>query len=137
MRASHSAAYAIPSADPSSAASPFIPGPVRRDEAGSFLGRLPEPPSPRESTRPEMRGLRVVVERAGLSWEGARKHLDSEGWRPELERNRKLLLEQGLWGVPSFRLVGEDGEPDYCTWGQDRIWRVEEEIRRRRGTPGS
>jgi len=82
-------------------------------------------------------GLRVVVERAGLSWEGARKHLDSEGWRPELEENRKLLLEQGLWGVPSFRLVGEDGEPDYCTWGQDRIWRVEEEIRRRLGTPGS
>jgi 2-hydroxychromene-2-carboxylate isomerase len=82
-------------------------------------------------------GLHIVVERAGLSWAEARKHLDSEGWRPELEGNRKLLLEHGLWGVPSFRLVGEDGEPDYCTWGQDRIWRVEEEIRRRLGTPAS
>jgi 2-hydroxychromene-2-carboxylate isomerase len=76
-------------------------------------------------------GLRIVVERAGLSWEEARRHLDGEGWRPELEGNRKLLLEHGLWGVPSFRLVGEDSTSDYCTWGQDRIWRVEEEIRRR------
>jgi hypothetical protein len=24
-------------------------------------------------------------------------------------------------------------EPDFCTWGQDRIWRVEEEIRSRLG----
>jgi 2-hydroxychromene-2-carboxylate isomerase len=78
-------------------------------------------------------GLRIVVERAGLSWEHARKHLDNEDWREELEQNRLALLEHGLWGVPSFRLVGEDGEPDFCTWGQDRIWRVEQEIRRRLG----
>jgi 2-hydroxychromene-2-carboxylate isomerase len=37
----------------------------------------------------------------------------------------------GLWGVPSFRLLGRPGEPDYSTWGQDRLWRVEQEIRRR------
>jgi 2-hydroxychromene-2-carboxylate isomerase len=72
-------------------------------------------------------GLRHVVERAGLSWEEARQHLDREGWREELEENRRVLLECGLWGVPSCRLR----EPDFCTWGQDRIWRVEEEIRRR------
>ena len=76
-------------------------------------------------------GLRTVVRRAGLAWEEARPHLDSEGWAEELEANRRLLLELGLWGVPSFRLLGEGGEPDFCTWGQDRIWRVEEEIRRR------
>jgi hypothetical protein len=33
--------------------------------------------------------------------------------------------------VPSFRLLGRSGEPDYSTWGQDRLWRVEQEIRRR------
>jgi 2-hydroxychromene-2-carboxylate isomerase len=37
----------------------------------------------------------------------------------------------GLWGVPSFRLLGRDGEPDYSSWGQDRLWRVEQEIRPR------
>jgi 2-hydroxychromene-2-carboxylate isomerase len=78
-------------------------------------------------------GLQLVVERAGLSWEDARKHLDNDDWREELEQNRLALEGHGLWGVPSFRLVGEGGEPDFCTWGQDRIWRVEQEIRRRLG----
>ena len=76
-------------------------------------------------------GLRLVVERAGLAWEEARAHLDREGWREELEANRKQLFALGLWGVPSFRLLGRPGEPDYSTWGQDRLWRVEQEIRRR------
>jgi 2-hydroxychromene-2-carboxylate isomerase len=81
-------------------------------------------------------GLRLVVERAGLSWEAALEHLDQGGWQPELEENRERLFELGLWGVPSFCLLGEGGEPDYCTWGQDRIWRIEQEIRRRLGAAG-
>jgi len=77
-------------------------------------------------------GLRLVVERAGLGWEEAQAHLDREGWREELEVNREQLFALGLWGVPSFRLLGRSpGEPDYSTWGQDRLWRVEQEIRRR------
>jgi len=78
-------------------------------------------------------GLRRVVERAGLEWEPARQQLEASAWREELEANRKELLAMGLWGVPSFRLIGAAGAPDFCTWGQDRIWRVEEEIRRRLG----
>jgi len=76
-------------------------------------------------------GLRRVVERAGLSWDGARPHLDAEAWRDALEENRRILFKNGLWGVPSFRLLGEGAEPDFCTWGQDRIWLVEEMVRRR------
>jgi 2-hydroxychromene-2-carboxylate isomerase len=75
-------------------------------------------------------GLRFVVERAGLAWDEARAHLDRPGWRDELERNRQALLELGLWGVPSFRLGG-GSLPPYTTWGQDRLWRVEQEILRR------
>jgi len=82
-------------------------------------------------------GLRTVVERAGLSWEEAREHLDGESWREEIEENRRRLFDMGLWGVPSFRLRGPEGTPDFCTWGQDRIWRVEEEIRRRVGSPAT
>jgi 2-hydroxychromene-2-carboxylate isomerase len=75
-------------------------------------------------------GLRSVVERAGLPWAEARAHLDRPGWQEELEENRRALFDLGLWGVPSFRLSG-GGEPPYTTWGQDRLWRVEQEIRRR------
>jgi len=76
-------------------------------------------------------GLRAVAERAGLSFEEARAGLDGEGWRDELETNRRQLLALGLWGVPSFRVLGPAGAPDYATWGQDRLWRVEQELRRR------
>lgn len=76
-------------------------------------------------------GLRVVVTAAGLSWEEATLHLDREGWRPELEANREDMFAMGLWGVPSYRLRGPAGSPDFYTWGQDRLWLVEREIRRR------
>jgi len=75
-------------------------------------------------------GLRFAAERAGLAWEEARAHLDRDGWRDELEKNREQLFALGLWGVPSFRVLGGAGEP-YATWGQDRLWRVEQEIARR------
>ena len=75
-------------------------------------------------------GLRFVVERAGLAWDEAREHLDGESWRAELEENRRALFALGLWGVPSFCLRGDDGEALYSTWGQDRLWRVEQEIQR-------
>lgn len=76
--------------------------------------------------------LRHVVETAGLSWDAAQLQLDSEEFRDELEANRRLLYDElGLWGVPSFRLRGPEGEPDLSVWGQDRLWLVAAEIRRR------
>lgn len=91
-------------------------------------------------------GLRTVVERAGLDWEEARTRLSEPAagmkadgdWQTELEANRAALFALGLWGVPSFRLVGRPGEPDFCTWGQDRLWCIEAEVRTRleqRGLP--
>jgi len=77
-------------------------------------------------------GLRAVVEAAGLSFEEAQEHLDGDDWREELEANRRLMYDElGLWGVPSYRLRGPAGEPDLCAWGQDRLWLVAAEIRRR------
>ena len=70
------------------------------------------------------RGLRRIVEEAGLDWSEGRGYLDDPAWREEAERNREELFELGLWGVPSFR-VGS-----VATWGQDRLWVLEDEYRR-------
>ncbi len=75
-------------------------------------------------------GVRFVVERAGLAWNDALPRLDGDGWRAELEANRVAMFELGLWGVPSFALRDASGVALYSTWGQDRIWRVEQEIER-------
>jgi len=80
-------------------------------------------------------GLRRVTEAAGLSFEEARAMFENETWREELERNRRILYDElGLWGVPSYRLHGPGDEPDLCVWGQDRLWLVAAEIRRRLGS---
>jgi len=76
-------------------------------------------------------GLRRVVEEAGLSFDEARSALEKDDWREELEDNRRTMYEElGLWGVPSYRLQ-EEGKPDFSVWGQDRLWLIAAEIRRR------
>ena len=70
------------------------------------------------------RGLRRIVESAGLDWAEGRRYLEDPAWREEAERNREELFDLGLWGVPSFR-VGS-----VAVWGQDRLWVVEDEYRR-------
>lgn len=76
------------------------------------------------------RGLRRVVEDAGLDWGEARKRLGEPGWEDELERNRLSMYAAGLWGVPSFRLLDATGEQVLALWGQDRLWLVAREIQR-------
>ena len=77
-------------------------------------------------------GLRHVVERAGLSFEEAKTIVDNNDWQAELEVNRLAMYnEMGLWGVPCFRIIGPAGEPDFSTWGNDRLWLAAAEIRRR------
>ncbi len=71
------------------------------------------------------RGLRKIVERAGLDWAGARKALDDPSWRETAEVNREALFAHGLWGVPSFAVKGQA----HAWWGQDRLWLVERDIR--------
>ncbi|KAL4882733.1 hypothetical protein BJY04DRAFT_186772 [Aspergillus karnatakaensis] len=64
--------------------------------------------------------LQSVIQRAGLAWE------DSKGWLVNgidtvfAEANLEALFEAGLWGVPSFRCGA------LTTWGQDRLWMVDQ-----------
>jgi 2-hydroxychromene-2-carboxylate isomerase len=54
-----------------------------------------------------------------------------------VERNQNEMVEGlGLWGVPSFRLSGPEGEPALAVWGQDRLWFIAAEIKRRASLRG-
>lgn len=66
------------------------------------------------------RGLKHIVEAAGLDWSQARAQLGTDGWRAAAETNRLEMMSYGIWGVPSFR-IGET-----AVWGQDRLWAVED-----------
>ncbi len=76
------------------------------------------------------RGLKRVVEAAGLDWREARTHLGETEWESLLEDNRLSMYEGGLWGVPSFRVIDAEGNVQLEIWGQDRLWLVAREIRR-------
>lgn len=78
------------------------------------------------------KGLRKAVEAAGLSWIDAEAQLEDDRWKPMIEGfQTEMNKELGVWGVPSFRLSGPENEPDLIVWGQDRLWLVAKEIRRR------
>ena len=76
------------------------------------------------------RGMRHVVEAAGLPWAEAKGQLGNDAWRDEIEANRLAMYDFGLWGVPSFRLIDGAGETLLRVWGQDRLWLVAREIQR-------
>jgi 2-hydroxychromene-2-carboxylate isomerase len=68
-------------------------------------------------------GLRKIVERSGLNWSQAKNLLGQDEWRTVAEKNRAEMMSRGIWGVPSFR-VGET-----ITWGQDRLWVIEDALK--------
>lgn len=76
--------------------------------------------------------MKRAVEEAGLDWSEARERLGNNDWKATVEQYQDEMVEgMGLWGVPSFRLSGPNSEPDLEVWGQDRLWLVAAEIRRR------
>ena len=77
------------------------------------------------------KGLQTVAANAGLEWQPLQASAQAGDWEPILERNLTAMLEADLWGVPSFRVSGGKLGTAYVCWGQDRIWRVENEIARR------
>ena len=79
------------------------------------------------------KGLKTVVEKAGLDWGQAKNIVGRPGWEDLLESNRLAMYEAGLWGVPSFRLLDENNEQILALWGQDRLWLFAREIQRQLG----
>lgn len=76
----------------------------------------------------KLQGIQHVVNAAGLDWEEAQKHLNDDNWQELLEQNRLSMYEFGSWGVPSYRLLDENGKEVLSVWGQDRLWLVAKRI---------
>ena len=76
-------------------------------------------------------GLRQVAANAGLDWSDLQAASRDADWSALLDDNLNAMLDAGLWGVPSFRVTGGADGDAYACWGQDRIWRVENEIAKR------
>ena len=76
------------------------------------------------------KGMKEVVESAGLEWLEAQQVIGRDGWQDELEANRLAMYEFGSWGVPSFRLLDASGNQIVGLWGQDRLWLFAREIKR-------
>lgn len=74
------------------------------------------------------KGLRAVVTTAGIDWDTLEQASRQEDWEAILENNLNTMLAEDLWGVPSFRVSGGNKDAPFACWGQDRIWRVENEI---------
>lgn len=76
------------------------------------------------------RGMKTVVENAGLSWDAAKDIMGNKDWHEELEANRLAMYEFDSWGVPSYRLLDARGHQVLGVWGQDRLWLVAREVQR-------
>ena len=76
-------------------------------------------------------GLQQVANKAGIDWNTLQLAAQDTDWEAILEDNLRTMLESNLWGVPSFRISGGRNDRAYACWGQDRIWRLENEIARR------
>jgi 2-hydroxychromene-2-carboxylate isomerase len=79
-------------------------------------------------------GLKTACERAGLDWDEAAEIVDNDDWEVWAEENRQDMMKSDLWGVPSFRLLDENGDELYSAWGRDRIWLLAHEIQKALGS---
>jgi len=73
-------------------------------------------------------GLKRVTANADIDWKNLQQAAPGTDWEVVLEDNLSDMLAAGLWGVPSFRVTGGNDDTTFACWGQDRIWRVENEI---------
>ena len=100
----------------------------------ALLGRLLRLAFAEGVSLASLRGMRQGVEEAGLDWGEAQQVIGNDNWQAQTaEFQQEMVESMGLWGVPSYRLSGPGDESDLAVWGQDRLWLVAAEIRRRAG----
>ncbi len=109
----------------------LYPHAVEQNRGNAFLSAFLQAAFFRSISTNNQRGLKWVCEEAGLNWKEAKKHIGAPGWEEVLEQNRLAMYEFGLWGVPSYRLLDDNGEVLLALWGQDRLWLVARTIQDR------
>lgn len=75
--------------------------------------------------------LKKIVRELDLSWDEIKNDLGKRKWKKVLDENLNEMYEGNCWGVPSFRITDENYENPFYQWGQDRLWLIEEEIKKR------
>lgn len=68
--------------------------------------------------------LRKGLQRAGIDPNQTNLASPADSALNYAEANREALSDLGLWGVPSYQLGG------LAVWGQDRLWLIDEALRR-------
>jgi 2-hydroxychromene-2-carboxylate isomerase len=68
------------------------------------------------------KGLRLMVERAGLDWQQARLRLNHDSWQVWAQQNLAEMYGNDLWGVPSLTYGNTR------VFGQDRLECIEQVI---------
>jgi 2-hydroxychromene-2-carboxylate isomerase len=67
-------------------------------------------------------GLKYIVEKAGLNWFDAKKHIHNNDWKVWAQSNLLSLYQQNKWGVPSFTYENT------TVFGQDRLLQIQHAI---------
>ena len=75
--------------------------------------------------------LKNTVSGLGLDWDSIKKDLNTSKWKKVLNDNVNDMYQGNCWGVPSFKITDANGSNPYYVWGQDRMWLLKEEIKRR------
>ena len=64
--------------------------------------------------------LQTVAGRCGVDTAHVTAALSDDGWEAHVEASKNELEKEGQWGVPAVRCCGD------ITWGQDRMWVVQQ-----------
>ena len=73
--------------------------------------------------------LQQLLTDLGLDADEGFKHLDATDWEAGFEQNRLDMYKVNCWGAPTFKLFHKNNNI-LSIWGQDRIWLVEEELKK-------
>jgi hypothetical protein len=95
--------------------------------AGAYDTRFPADPRTPDPVGVSAANDRLAA-RAGIDWIELQEASGGIDWEAVLDDNLQAMQAAGLWGVPSFWVTGGNDDGPFACWGQDRIWRVENEI---------
>lgn len=67
-------------------------------------------------------GLKYIIEKTGLDWLEAKKHINDSSWKSWAQSNLLELYQHNKWGVPSLNYE------NLTVFGQDRLLQIQQAI---------